>query len=193
MVLERIRRERLVAVLRRVPDVDAVVDVLARAGVGVVEVTLDDPGAPAAIERLRTRGEVSVLAGTVRSVEDVEAAAAAGAEACVAPALAGAVVARARQLGVPVIPGALTPTEIEAAWRAGTELVKLFPARLGGPAYVADVLKPLRGVALLCTGGVTVENAGDFLAAGAVAVGISVGAGTDAAAAERLVAAVRAR
>jgi 2-dehydro-3-deoxyphosphogluconate aldolase/(4S)-4-hydroxy-2-oxoglutarate aldolase len=134
-----------------------------------------------------------VLAGTVRSVEDVEAAAAAGAEACVAPALAGAVVARARQLGVPVIPGALTPTEIEAAWRAGPELVKLFPARLGGPAYVADVLKPLRGVALLCTGGVTAENAGDFLAAGAVAVGISVGAGTDAAAAERLVAAVRAR
>jgi 2-dehydro-3-deoxyphosphogluconate aldolase/(4S)-4-hydroxy-2-oxoglutarate aldolase len=171
--VERIRAERLVAVLRRVAGVDGVVDALAGAGIGVVEVTLDDPHAPAAIERLRGRGDVSVLAGTVRSVEDVEAAAAAGAEACVSPAFSGAVLARCLQLGLPAIPGALTPTEVEAAWRAGATLVKLFPARTHGPAYVADQLKPLAGVPLLCTGGVTVENAAEYLDAGAVAVGIS--------------------
>ena len=74
---------------------------------------------------------------------------------------------------MPCIPGALTPTEIEVAWRAGAALVKLFPARSVGPRYVADVLKPLRDVPLLCTGGVTVDNAAEYLAAGATAVGIS--------------------
>jgi 2-dehydro-3-deoxyphosphogluconate aldolase/(4S)-4-hydroxy-2-oxoglutarate aldolase len=177
----RIRSERLVAVLRRVEEVDRVVDSLAGAGVGVVEVTLDDPEAPSTIERLRRRDDVSVLAGTVRSPDDVDAAAAAGAEACVSPAFSGAVLARCLQIGMPAIPGALTPTEIEAAWRAGAALVKLFPARSHGPAYVADLLKPLAGVPLLCTGGVTVENASEYLDAGAAAVGISFGGAVDAA------------
>lgn len=109
----------------------------------------------------------------------------------VGPSFSGAVLARCLPLGVPAVPGALSPTEVEAAWRAGAALVKLFPARLGGPAYVADLLKPLADVPLLCTGGVTAENAGAFLAAGAVAVGVSAGPDTDAAAAARLVAAVR--
>lgn len=188
---ERILAERLVAVLRGVEGVDAAVDTLAAAGVGVVEITLDSPDALTALGRARSRGDVTVLAGTVRSVEDVEAAVGAGAEGCVAPAFSGAVVARCLQLGVPVVPGALTPTEIEAAWRAGAALVKLFPARLGGPDYVADVLKPLTGVSLVCTGGVTAENAGAYLAAGAAAVGISVRAVPDRDAAARLVDAVR--
>jgi 2-dehydro-3-deoxyphosphogluconate aldolase / (4S)-4-hydroxy-2-oxoglutarate aldolase len=173
--VERIRSERLVAVLRRVTEPDRVVEALVGAGLGVVEVTLDDASAPATIERLRRQGDVSVLAGTVRSAEDVDTAAAAGAEACVAPAFSGAVLARCRELGLPAIPGALTPTEVEAAWRAGAALVKLFPARAHGPGYVADLLKPLAGVPLLCTGGVTVENAAEYLDAGAAAVGISFG------------------
>ena len=188
----RIRAERLIAVLRRVPDVDRVVDELAAAGVGVVEVTLDDPDAVAVIERLRGRGDVSVLAGTVRSVEDVETAALAGAEACVSPAFSGAVLARCGELGLPAVPGALTPTEVEAAWRAGAPLVKLFPARAHGPEYVADLLKPLPDVPLLCTGGVTAGNAAAFLAAGAAAVGVSFGPGDVAAAAAAALAAVRA-
>ena len=140
---------------------------------GVVEVTLDDEGALEAINRLSRRGDLSVVAGTVRTVEQAEGAVAAGAKALVSPAFSGAVLARGHQLGVPVIPGALTPTEIEAAWRAGAAMVKLFPARAVGPEYVADVLKPLPDVPLLCTGGVNADNAAAYLAAGAVAVGVS--------------------
>jgi 2-dehydro-3-deoxyphosphogluconate aldolase/(4S)-4-hydroxy-2-oxoglutarate aldolase len=188
--IERIRRERLVAILRRVSDLDARVAALADAGVGVIEITLDDPAALGAIERARGRGDVTVLAGTVRRVEQVDAAVAAGAEAVVSPAFAVAVVERAAELGVPAIPGALTPTEVEAAWAAGAALVKLFPGALGGPRYVRDVLSPLADVPLLVTGGVDADNARAFLDAGAVAVGVG-SALDDPEEARRLVAALR--
>src|SRR5438067_8422367 len=187
---ERIRAERLVAILRRVPDVDRRVEGFVAAGIGVVEITLDAPDALAAIERTRARGDISVLAGTVRRPDQVGAAAAAGAEAVVSPGFSQAVVARARELGLPAIPGALTPTEIEAAWAAGAALVKLFPARLGGPGYVRDVLAPLADVPLLVTGGVDASNARAFLDAGAVAVGVG-SALNDPAEARLVVAAVR--
>ena len=171
-VLDRIRQERLVAIVRRAADVDARVAALADAGVGVIEITLDDPAAPAAIERACARGDVSVIAGTVRRAEQVDLAVAAGAEAVVSPGFDRAVLERAAELGVPAIPGALTPTEVEAAWAAGAALVKLFPAGLGGPRYVRDLLAPLADVPLLVTGGVDAANAASFLAAGAVAVGV---------------------
>lgn len=171
-VIERIRRERLVAILRRVADIGERVAALAGVGVGVIEITLDDPNALAAIERARRRGDVSVLAGTVRAAAEVDAAVAAGAEGVVGPGFVPAVVARAAELGVPVIPGALTPTEVEFAWSAGASLVKLFPAGLGGPRYVRDVLAPLADVPLLATGGVDAQNAVAFIDAGAVAVGV---------------------
>ena len=104
--IERIRSERLVAILRRVPDVDARVAALADAGFRVVEITLDDPDAPAAIERARSRGDVTVLAGTVRRAEQVDVAATAGAEAVVGPGFVREVVERAAELGIPAIPGA---------------------------------------------------------------------------------------
>ena len=188
--IERIRHERLVAVLRRVADVDARVDALAAAGVGVVEITLDDPDALAAIERTRDRGDVTVVAGTVRRADQVDSAVSAGAEAVVSPAFSRAVVERAAELGVPAIPGALTPTEVEAAWVAGAALVKLFPGTLGGPAYVKDLLAPLADVPLLITGGVNAQNALSFLEAGAVAVGVG-SALEDPDEALRLVAALR--
>jgi 2-dehydro-3-deoxyphosphogluconate aldolase/(4S)-4-hydroxy-2-oxoglutarate aldolase len=165
--VERIRRERVVAVLRRVADLDATVAGLA---MPVVEVTSDNQDAWTAVRRLRERGEVTVLAGTVRTAEQARAAIDAGAEAVVAPASVAAVAAVCRERAVPWIPGALTPTEIEAAWQSGAAMVKLFPARLGGPAYVRDVLAPLADVPLLVTGGVDAANAVDFLRAGAAAV-----------------------
>ena len=189
-VVERIRDERLVAVLRRVDDVDARVEALARAGVGVVEITLDAPDAAAAIERARARGDLSVLAGTVRRPEQVDEVVAAGAEAVVSPGLVGAVLERARELGVAAIPGALTPTEVEAAWAAGAALVKLFPGSLGGPGYVRELLAPLADVPLLVTGGIDSSNARAFLDAGAVAVGAG-SALADPGEARRLVAATR--
>jgi 2-dehydro-3-deoxyphosphogluconate aldolase / (4S)-4-hydroxy-2-oxoglutarate aldolase len=177
--VDAIRAARLVAILRRADGVDARVARLAEAGVRVVEITLDSDDALGAIERARSRGDVTVLAGTVREAAEVDAAVAAGAEAIVAPGLSPAVLERAAALGVPAIPGALTPTEIETAWNAGAALVKLFPARLGGPHYVRDLLAPLADVPLLVTGGVDATNARAFLAAGAVAVGVGSGLGSD--------------
>jgi len=170
--LDRIRAERVAAVLRRVRNVDSVVDALVAGGIRIVEITLDSDDALAAIERLRARPDLTVLAGTVRTPEDAEAAVAAGAEACVAPALAPETVTRCLDLGVPPIPGAFTPTEIETARALGAELVKLFPGSLAGPGYVRDLLAPLAGVELLVTGGVDASNARAFLDAGAAAVGV---------------------
>jgi 2-dehydro-3-deoxyphosphogluconate aldolase/(4S)-4-hydroxy-2-oxoglutarate aldolase len=192
-VVERIREERLVAILRRVSDPDAVVGALARAGIAVVEITLDADDALATIGRLRRRADVTVLAGTVRRAEQVDAAVEAGAEACVSPGLVPEVVARCRDLGVPAIPGALTPTEIERAWSLRAALVKLFPGSLVGPAYVRELLAPLADVPLLVTGGVDASNAKAFLDAGAVAVGVGsalTGAADIEAEARKLVAAL---
>jgi 2-dehydro-3-deoxyphosphogluconate aldolase / (4S)-4-hydroxy-2-oxoglutarate aldolase len=172
MTLDRIRAEHVVAVLRRVPDVDAVIEALAAGGIRIVEVTLDSDDALGAIERARSTSELTVLAGTVRTARDVDAAVAAGAEACVAPALVPEMVERCRGLGVPAIPGALTPSELEAAAALGAELVKLFPGSLVGPGYVREVLAPLAGLELIVTGGVDASNARAFLDAGAVAVGV---------------------
>jgi 2-dehydro-3-deoxyphosphogluconate aldolase/(4S)-4-hydroxy-2-oxoglutarate aldolase len=167
-VVEAIERERVVAVIRRAADVGATVE---RLGLPLVEVTMDSPGALESIARLREDTALTVLAGTVRTADEASAAIGAGAQAVVAPTTVAEVAAACRALGVPWIPGALTPTEIEAAWRAGAALVKLFPASLGGPAYVRAVLAPLGGVRLLATGGVDAANASAFLEAGAVAVG----------------------
>ena len=177
--VDAIRTARLVAILRHTADVDAHLARLAAAGVRVVEITLDSDDALGAIERARGRGDVTVLAGTAREPAQVGAAVSAGAEAIVAPSLSAAVLERAAALGVPAIPGALTPTEIETAWRAGAALVKLFPARLGGPRYVQDVLAPLHDVPLVATGGVDATNARAFLDAGAVAVGVGSALGSD--------------
>jgi 2-dehydro-3-deoxyphosphogluconate aldolase/(4S)-4-hydroxy-2-oxoglutarate aldolase len=177
--IETIRAARLVAILRRAAEADAEVARLAVAGVRVVEITLDSDDALGAIERARRRGDVTVLAGTVREPAQVDAAVSAGAEGIVAPSLSLAVLERAAALGAPSIPGALTPTEVETAWRAGAALVKLFPARLGGPRYVQNVLAPLTDVPLVATGGVDATNARAFLDAGAVAVGVGSGLGSD--------------
>jgi 2-dehydro-3-deoxyphosphogluconate aldolase / (4S)-4-hydroxy-2-oxoglutarate aldolase len=193
--LDRIRAERIVAVLRRVPDVDSVVEALVRGGIRIVEVTLDSDDALPTIERLRAIPGITVLAGTVRTPEEAEAAAIAGAEACVAPALVPEMVERCRAVGLPAIPGALTPSELEAARALGVELVKLFPGSLLGPGYVREVLAPLAGVQLLVTGGVDLSNAREFIDAGAVAVGVGsalTGAADVESHARRLAAAVRA-
>ncbi|HEY7794556.1 MAG TPA: bifunctional 4-hydroxy-2-oxoglutarate aldolase/2-dehydro-3-deoxy-phosphogluconate aldolase [Gaiellaceae bacterium] len=166
-VLDLIASQRFVPVLRSPPDLDAVAAELVDAGVGLLEITLDTPGALDAIRRWRER--VTVLAGTVRTPAEARAAAEAGAAALVSPVLAPELVGVSSDL--PVVPGALTPTEIEIAWRAGAPLVKLFPGSLGGPAYVRTVRTVLPDVPLLVTGGVTAGNAVAFLDAGAVAVG----------------------
>jgi 2-dehydro-3-deoxyphosphogluconate aldolase/(4S)-4-hydroxy-2-oxoglutarate aldolase len=177
---ERIRFARAVAILRRVEDPARVVDEVVAGGIEVVEITLDSDGALAMIERLRGRPGLTVIAGTVRTAADAAAAVDAGAEACVGPGFVPEVVERCRELGVDAIPGALTPSEVDAAWAAGAALVKLFPASAVGPDYVRALLAPLADVPLLVTGGVNAGNARAFLDAGAVAVGASLRTREDA-------------
>ncbi len=192
--LERILADRVVALLRAVPNAAGVAASLVEGGVRILEVTMDSPDAEELIRELGASDELTLLAGTVRTPAEAERAVAAGAEGCVSPVFSADVVARCRELGVPAIPGALTPTEIETATGAGAALVKLFPAGALGPAYVRDVLAPLRGVPLLASGGIDAVNAGEFLRAGAAAVAAGsslTGSPDPAEAARRLVAAVR--
>jgi len=163
----------VVAILRgrRAGYLDAVLDVVVEAGIRSLEITLDTPGALDAIRRAGSRygPEVTVGAGTVRTVSDVDAAVDAGARFLVSPHTDPALFARVRELGAAYLPGALTPSEIVAAWTAGAAAVKLFPARVGGPRYIRE---PLSDIPIVPTGGVSAENAAEWLAAGAVAVGV---------------------
>jgi 2-dehydro-3-deoxyphosphogluconate aldolase / (4S)-4-hydroxy-2-oxoglutarate aldolase len=164
--IEAIRSRRVVAILRRVADPLGVVETLREGGIAVVEITLDSPDALGTIERLRRDRELVVLAGTVRTAGEAHAAIEAGAQACVGPALVPEVVEACRELGVPAIPGAMTPTEVETAWRLGAAMVKLFPAARLGPEYVRDLRGPFGDVPLLVTGGIDATNASTFLRAG---------------------------
>jgi 2-dehydro-3-deoxyphosphogluconate aldolase/(4S)-4-hydroxy-2-oxoglutarate aldolase len=149
--------------------------VLYEGGVRAVEVTLTSRGALEAFARLREELPDDALlgVGTVRSVGDAERAVDAGATYLVAPDFRAEVVAWAAGRGVAVVPGALTPTEVGAAWAAGATAVKLFPvSAVGGPAYVRALRAPLPEVPLVPTGGVGIDDIGAYLAAGAVAVGV---------------------
>ncbi|MDP8977863.1 MAG: bifunctional 4-hydroxy-2-oxoglutarate aldolase/2-dehydro-3-deoxy-phosphogluconate aldolase, partial [Actinomycetota bacterium] len=168
---------RLIAVARGLPAdrLEGIAEALRDAGVRALEVTLDSPGALEAVEALASHFDVRTLAigaGTVRSREAAQAAIAAGAGYLVAPHTDEAVVAWAAGHGVPMTPGATTPTEVLRGWQAGAAAVKLFPAGPLGPSYLKAVAGPLGDVPLIPTGGVSDANAADFLRAGAVAVGV---------------------
>lgn len=152
----------------------AVADTLAEAGLIVIEFALSAPGTLGALrDYSRSRGSSVVLgAGTVLDGETARQAVAAGARYLVAPALCLDVIEEGRRLGVPVLPGAFTPTEVFEAWRAGAAAVKLFPASVGGPSLVEAIRAPLPEIPLVPTGGVGVEDAAQYLAAGAIAVGV---------------------
>lgn len=143
-------------------------------GVQVVEVSLTTAGALEVISAVRKRfeGELLFGAGTVLDAKTAQAAMEGGAQFVVSPTFDPQTVAACRQREVPVIPGAFTPTELLAAWRAGAELVKLFPANLAGPAGVEALLGPLPQLKLVPVGGVDEDNLAEYLRAGAAAVGV---------------------
>ena len=147
---------------------------LASGGVRLVEITLTVPGALDAINRAsrELEGEVIIGAGTVLDSVSARLAVDAGAAFIVAPTIDTEVIAMAHRYGVAAIPGALTPTEVAAAMSAGADAIKLFPGRVATPGYFTDVLGPLPQARLLPTGNVTLETAPQYIAAGAVAVGV---------------------
>ncbi len=175
-VVEAVERAGIVAVIR-IKDpakLRDVVDAIADGGIRALEITMTVPGAVELIRDLApTLPEGFILgAGTVLDAETVARVADAGARYVVSPVFRRSVIAACHARQLAAMPGCFTPTEILDAWDAGADIVKVFPATTLGPSYLKDVRAPLPQVKLMPTGGVTVENAGDWIRAGAVAVGV---------------------
>jgi len=152
----------------------AVVDAIAEGGVRALEITMSVPGAVELIREIApTLPQGFVFgAGTVLDADTVARVVDAGAQFVVSPVFRREVIDACRARDVAALPGCFTPTEILDAWDAGADIVKVFHATALGPSYLKDIRAPLPQVKLMPTGGVTVENAGDWIRAGAVAVGV---------------------
>jgi 2-dehydro-3-deoxyphosphogluconate aldolase/(4S)-4-hydroxy-2-oxoglutarate aldolase len=152
----------------------AVVDAMADGGVRALEVTMTVPGAVDLIRALAPSLPDGFLlgAGTVTDAATAHAVIDAGARFVVGPVFRPDVIAACHERDVPAMPGCFSPTEILAAHECGADIVKVFPATMLGPQYLKDVRAPLPQVKLMPTGGVTLDNAGDWIRAGAVAVGL---------------------
>lgn len=151
------------------------IEAIYRGGIRAAEITMTVPGALRALEKLADQfGDKIVLgAGTVLDAETARACMLAGAEFFVTPALKVSTIEMARRYSKVICPGALTPTEVLAAWEAGADIVKVFPCgNVGGPKYIKALKAPLPHVEMIPTGGVNLETAGEFLKAGACAVAV---------------------
>jgi 2-dehydro-3-deoxyphosphogluconate aldolase/(4S)-4-hydroxy-2-oxoglutarate aldolase len=152
----------------------AVVDALAEGGVRAIEVTMTVPGAVELIRGLAATMPADCVlgAGTVTDTNTAKAVIDAGARFIVSPVFRPEVIRVCHDRDVPAMPGCFSPTEILAAHECGADIVKVFPATALGPQYIKDVRAPLPQVRLMPTGGVSLDNAGDWIKAGAVAVGV---------------------
>jgi 2-dehydro-3-deoxyphosphogluconate aldolase/(4S)-4-hydroxy-2-oxoglutarate aldolase len=174
--IQQILANKIVAVVR-LDDYTRAVEVaqaLVAGGVNVLEFTLTGHGALEAISATRQAlGDAACVGvGTVLRSEEAEAAIDAGAQFAVTPAVRRQVIATCIKRQTLILCGGFTPTELLESYEAGAELVKVFPAQLGGPKFIKDVLAPMPFLKLVPTGGVSLENAREYLSAGAVAVGI---------------------
>jgi 2-dehydro-3-deoxyphosphogluconate aldolase / (4S)-4-hydroxy-2-oxoglutarate aldolase len=174
-ILKRIADLGLLAVLRAPDPAGArrAVDALVEAGVLGIEITYSTPDAASVIAAVKQSygDEVLVGAGTLVTHAQVAEAAEAGASYLVSPGLDDEVVASMRATGLPAMAGVLTPTEVMRGVRLSVDVMKLFPGSLGGPSYLRSLRGPFPDVPFMPTGGVSADNVGDWLAAGAIAVG----------------------
>ena len=175
-VLHQILSTGVVAVIRMRDSrkLLKVIEAICAGGVKCIEITMTVPGAPAIIQELATSVPRDVLigAGTVVDARKAHEVIKAGATFVVAPTTDFDVIRICREQGVVVIPGCFTPSEILAAWKAGADIIKVFPATSLGPKYFKDLSGPFPEIRLMPTGGVTIDNVGEWIRAGAVAVGI---------------------
>ncbi len=179
-------REKALALIREVGVVPIVrtpspddafraAEAIIEGGIGIAEITMTVPNALRVMERVVEQFGDKVLlgAGTILDPESCRAALLAGAEFIVTPSLDTRVIEVARRYSKPSIPGALTPTEVVAAWQAGADLVKIFPVGpVGGPKYIKALKSPLAHIDLVPTGGVNLETTPEFIKAGATAVAV---------------------
>ncbi len=175
--LSLVRQERAIAVIRsaHIGLGQQMARAVAAGGMRLIEVTWNSDRPAELIAALRRELPDHVIgAGTLLSVADVEAAIAAGAQFLFTPHAAPLLIHAAITQAVPIVAGALTPTEILTAWQAGATCVKVFPIQVvGGVEYLKAIREPLNQIPLIPTGGVTIENAHQFIQAGAVAVGLA--------------------
>lgn len=174
--LQKILQSGIIAIIRASSSeklLEAAKAIL-KGGVSVIEVAMTTPEALEVIKSAVSQLGDNVLfgAGTVLDPETARAAILAGAQFVVSPTLNLTTIEICKRYSVPVIPGAFTPTEILTAWEAGADIVKVFPASLGGPGYIRAVKAPLPQVRLAAVGGVNLENTADFILAGADVVAI---------------------
>ncbi len=176
-ILQRILEKKAIAVIRMtdVARLMRVIEAIRAGGVECVEITMTVPGAVDVIRDVSQSIGDEALIGAILDAETARQAIEAGADFIVGPVLDRGVIETAHRYEKVVIPGAFSPGEIVAAWRAGADIVKVFPATVLGPGYFKDLRGPLPQIRLCPTGGVTVENAGEWIKAGACCVGI----GTD--------------
>ena len=176
-ILQHMHELGLVPVLRASSAQEAITiaDAIMAGGVNILEVTMTVPGAIRVIEQLANHhgGKLLIGAGTVLDPETARNCILAGAQFIVSPALDLRTIELCRRYSVPIMPGALTPTEIVSAWQAGADVVKVFPcSAVGGAKYLKALQGPLPQIPLIPTGGVSLATAEEFLAAGAFALGV---------------------
>ncbi len=173
-VLQTIFQTRLIAVIRLVENEKLLpaCEALQAGGVKALEITLTMPNPLETIRQLSSRKAAGTIvgAGSVLDAETARAAILAGAEFVVSPVTNHGMIRLCNRYGVAVVAGALTPTEIVTAWQLGADIVKIFPASSLGPRYIKDIKAPLPQVELMPTGGVTLENAAEFIRSGACGV-----------------------
>lgn len=167
---------KLVSIVRGVEEKDALAtaDALYQGGIRAIEITMNTTGALRMIEKVKDSFEDKMMigAGTVLDSENAANAITAGADFILSPTLSLKVIETCNRYSKLAVPGVLTPTEILTAWEAGAQLVKVFPARVFGPKYIKDIKGPLPQVEIMPVGGVSLENASDFIKNGAYALGI---------------------
>ncbi|QDU72655.1 bifunctional 4-hydroxy-2-oxoglutarate aldolase/2-dehydro-3-deoxy-phosphogluconate aldolase [Mucisphaera calidilacus] len=174
-ILQRLEKERIVAVVRlkAAEDMPALAEALAAGGVRAIEVTLTTTNAIECIRDLDKRfgDELFIGVGSVLTTDDATAAVEAGAKYVVSPVFDPAVIDAAHAANAAAMPGCFTPTEIHRATQAGADVVKVFPADVVGIPFFKAVRAPMPHLRMMPTGGVTLDNAGEWIAAGAIAVG----------------------
>ena len=175
MNMELFSKVPIIPVLRKIPydKSEAIIHSMIAGGIKVIEITMDTVNAVEIMKETKARygEEVLVGAGTVIRQDDCDQAFAAGAEFIVSPHFDEVLTRYAVSLGLFVVPGVFTPSEMVRATQLGVKMVKLFPSSVLGPQFVKDVKGPLSNLSIMCTGGITKESAKSYLQAGAVAVG----------------------
>ncbi|MBE9114648.1 bifunctional 4-hydroxy-2-oxoglutarate aldolase/2-dehydro-3-deoxy-phosphogluconate aldolase [Lusitaniella coriacea LEGE 07157] len=175
--LDHLQHYRAIAVIRSANIEQGVqmAQAVATGGMKFIEITWNSEQPEVLIERLRqSLPHCYIGTGTILNPEQMQRAIAAGAQFIFSPHVDSALITIANEAGIPMIPGALTPTEMVRAWQAGATCVKVFPIQaVGGASYIKALQGPLGQIPLIPTGGVTLENAKDFIEAGAIAVGLS--------------------